>query len=287
MSQAERATAELLRRGERQALVDYLARDPLGNLFLLDLAARFGEPPAPGELRTEIAVARRGGEIVGAAGLRPSVVIDASASGEALEAFLPLLETLGVGLVKSPAPLVDDLWRRLCRRARRKSLVDRYETAYALRREHARLLPPAGRVRARPARASDLEPLVLAARESLREEGRPDPYTGDPRGFRRWVAGRVSRARVLEEAGRVVFVGYADVRRPEGWLLQGVYTWPERRGRGLASAGVSDLCWEAFEAGAEHVQLAVVEGNVAGERLYERIGFKPFARLRTILFSEA
>jgi hypothetical protein len=35
------------------------------------------------------------------------------------------------------------------------------------------------------------------------------------------------------------------------------------------------------------VQLAVVEGNAAGERLYERIGFKPFARLRTILFSEA
>ena len=127
---------------------------------------------------------------------------------------------------------------------------------------------------------------MLAARESLREEGRPDPFSGDVRGFRRWVSGRVARARVIESEGRVVFVAYADVQRPEGWLVQGVYTWPELRGRGLATAGVSDLCREAFAAGTDHVQLAVVEDNVPGVRLYERLGFKPFARLRTILFAE-
>ena len=62
---------------------------------------------------------------------------------------------------------------------------------------------------------------MIAARESLREEGRPDPFTGDVRGFRRWVSGRVPRARVVEHDGQVAFVGYADVRRSEGWLLQG------------------------------------------------------------------
>lgn len=277
--------AHLVRRGERDAVVAHLARDPLGNLFLLDLAAHLGAPPAPGELRTEIAVARRDAEIAGVVGLRPSVVFDAAAGEEAVEACLPFLETLGVGLVKSPARVVDALWERLERRAPRRSIVDRYETAYVLRARDARLLPRSGRVRARPGRRADLEPLVYAARESLREEGRPDPLAGDVRGFRRWVAGRVSRARVLESGGRVVFTGYADVRRPEGWLLQGVYTWPDARGRGLASIGVSDLCHEAFDAGAEHVQLAVVDGNLAGVRLYERLGFKPFARLRTILFS--
>jgi predicted GNAT family acetyltransferase len=92
---------------------------------------------------------------------------------------------------------------------------------------------------------------------------------------------------VIESEGRIVFVGYADVRRPDGWLIQGVYTWPEWRKRGFATAGMSDLCREAFEAGADHVQLAVVEGNVAGERLYERLGFRPFGTLRTILFTEA
>ena len=135
--------------------------------------------------------------------------------------------------------------------------------------------------------ASDLEPLVYAARESLREEDRPDPFAGDASSFRRWVLGRVSRARVVECDGEIRFVGYADVQRPEGWLIQGVYTFPEMRGQGLAAVGVSDLCRRAFAAGTGHVQLAVVEGNAPGIGLYEKLGFRPVGRLRTILFTDA
>lgn len=277
--------ARVVRRNERMAVLEHLSLDPQGNLLLLDLAERLGSSPAPGELRTEVAVAHRGDEIVGVAGLRPSVVFDAAVDEEAALAFLPLLESLGVGLVKSSARVVDGLWDRLCERTPRRSFVDRYETAYVLRPGQAGSLPRAEPLRARTADASDLESLVFAARESLREEGRPDPFTGDVRGFRRWVAGRIPRARVLEANGEVVFVGYADVRRPDGWLLQGVYTWPGARGRGFATQGVAGLCHEAFASGADHVQLAVVEGNTPGEHLYERLGFKPFARLRTILFS--
>jgi predicted GNAT family acetyltransferase len=79
---------------------------------------------------------------------------------------------------------------------------------------------------------------------------------------------------VVEWEGALRFVGYADVQRSEGWLLQGVYTWPEARRRGRAAA-----------AGASHVQLAVVEGNAPAEKLYEKLGFRPFARLRTVLFA--
>ena len=82
-------------------------------------------------------------------------------------------------------------------------------------------------------------------------------------------------------------VAYADVQRPEGWLVQGVYTWPELRRRGLAAVGVSDLCREAFAAGASHVQLAVVAGNTPARALYEGLGFEPFSELRTVLFAQA
>jgi predicted GNAT family acetyltransferase len=164
-------------------------------------------------------------------------------------------------------------------------IVDRIEIAYVLYEGDLKRIEPMAGESARCARESDLDDLVVAALESLREEGRPDPFVGDAEGFRCWVRGRVARARVVEFAGRVAMVGYADVQRPEGWLLQGIYTWPNCRQRGLASFGVWELCREAFAAGANHVQLAVVEGNLAAQRLYEGLGFKPFAKLRTILFT--
>jgi predicted GNAT family acetyltransferase len=222
---------------------------------------------------------------MGVAALRPSVVFDAAIGVDAIEALLPFVESLSVGLVKSPAPVVDVLWERLSGRRGRRSIVDRNETAYALERGSARFVDPHPDGQARPARRADLDPLVYAARESLREEDRPDPFAGDARSFRRWVRGRVARARVMESDGRIMFVGYADVQRPEGWLLQGIYTWPEARRRGFAAAGTSQLCREAFAAGAGHVQLAVVEGNQPAQALYEGLGFEPFGRLRTILFA--
>jgi RimJ/RimL family protein N-acetyltransferase len=277
--------SRLIGLADRETALHFLSRDAVANLFLLDLAARLGTPPAPGENRTRIVAAWRDDQIVGMAGLHPTVILDANAGEEAVDAFIPYLEQIEVGLVKSLVPTVDLLWREFSARSSRRVIVDRIEIAYALYEGDLKRIEPIAGESARRAANSDLDDLVVAARESLREEGRPDPFGGDAEGFRRWVRGRVARARVVEFAGRVAMVGYADVQRQEGWLLQGIYTWPNRRKRGLASFGVSELCHEAFAAGANHVQLAVVEGNVAAQRLYERLGFRPFAKLRTILFT--
>lgn len=276
------AVAPLTRAG-RGAVLDYLRRDPRANLFLIELADQVGERGAFGEGAPRVLVGRQGDAVVGVVSQRPAVVLDAHLGPDTLSPFLGHLASLSAGLVRSPAAGAESLWRELVRRGRR-AVVDRTETAFCLRPAHARLATAPGSLRLRPAGPRDLEPLVQAARASLREEGRPDPFEGDRRGFRAWVRARLSRALVAEEAGRVVFVGYADVQRPEGWLLQGIYTWPERRGQGLAAAGVSALCRAAFEAGASHVQLSVVDGNVAAVRLYERLGFEPFGTLRTLLF---
>jgi len=282
---SRRVEARLLRSQDRPAVLARLAANAKANLFLLDLTDRIDTPPSPGEMRTEIAAAWRGDEVVGVVGLRPSIAFDADVTPEAVEAFLPLLESLGVGLVKSSEQAVGWFWSQLGRRVYRRALVDRLETAYCVRATEVKLASPRGSERTRCALAEDLDWLVDAARESLREESRPDPFAGDVRGFRRWVRGRVPRARVVEDEGRIVFAGYADVQRADGWLLQGVYTRPESRRCGYGGVGVSHLCREAFANGADHVQLSVVDGNDAGRSLYESLGFKPFARLRTILFS--
>ena len=290
VSTVERATSSpalrvrTLRDRDRSAALAYLDRAPLLNLALADLVARLGEPAAVEAARPEVLGAWRGRELAGLAGIAPSVVFDASAEREVLEAFFPHLVRVGSGLVKSTEEVVAPLGDWLAAQGRRV-LLDRIEIGFALEPGHARLAAPSPALRVRDASLADLDLLVDAARQSLLEENRPDPSESDPAGFRRWVRGRVGRAVVAEHEGTLGFVGYADVRSPRGWLLQGVFTWPALRRRGLAAAGVSELCRRAFANRSAHVQLAVIEGNEPAARLYERLGFQRFARLRTLLFS--
>jgi RimJ/RimL family protein N-acetyltransferase len=268
---------------ERDAVVARLERAARLNLFLLDLALRLGEA-GPGRVRSELLGAWREDELVGVASVQPSLVLDATAEPAALAAFFPYLGTVASGLVKSTADVVGPLHAWLENHGR-QILLDRIEHGFALEPGGAQLPPPPRGVRVRSADVDDLPALVEASRASLLEEDRPDPSETDPAGFKRWVSARVKQAVVAEERGRVGFVGYADVRSPRGWLLQGVYTWPSFRRRGLARAGVAELCRRALADAAEHVQLAVVDGNVAAIGLYEQLGFVRFARLRTVLFA--
>lgn len=278
-----RPQVRALRLRERERALARLRPQARDDLFLLDLVRQLGTPAA-GEADAEIWSAWRGDALVGLASARPTLVLESGLDGEAFQALRAALATLGTGLIRAPARLVEPLWAELARRGRR-AIVDRLESSLLVEPSGARLPAPPPGVVVRPALAGDLEPLVEAARASLREESRPDPFLGDPRGFRRWVASRLGRALVAERAGRVQWVGYADVRMAEGWLLQGVYTWPESRRKGLASAGVGALCEAAFRAGADHVQLSVVAGNAPALALYERLGFRPHATLRTLLFA--
>ena len=117
---------------DREAALRFLSRDAIANLFLLDLAANLGKSPRPGEPQTEIVAAWRKAEIVGVVGLHPTVILDANVGREAVEVFIPYLERIRVGLVKSPVPTVDLLWKRLVARRARRVIIDRIETAYAL-----------------------------------------------------------------------------------------------------------------------------------------------------------
>jgi RimJ/RimL family protein N-acetyltransferase len=277
-----RLRVRALREQDRPEALRYLEREPLLNLTLADLVSRLGDGRA--RERTEVLGAWRGRELAGVAGLAPSVMFDASAEREVLEAFFPHLVRVGSGLVKSTEEVVAPLAEWLEAQGR-PVLLDRIEIGFSLTPEEAKLQAPLPPREARDATPSDLDALVEAARQSLLEERRPDPSENDPVGFRRWVRGRIGRAVVVEQKGQLGFVGYADVKSPRGWLLQGVFTWPALRRNGLAALGVSELCRRAFAAGAGHVQLAVIEGNGPAERLYERLGFRRFARLRTLLFS--
>ena len=61
--------------------------------------------------------------------------------------------------------------------------------------------------------------------------------------------------------------------------LDNVATFPEARGRGLASAIVAAAIELARESGADHVSLFADPDNDAVVRMYERLGFREVGRL--------
>lgn len=288
--------AGLLGARDREAALRVLEPNAKHDLLLIELVASVGQALRRGEPAPEIVGFWRGRDLVSVASIRPTVVLAHALPAEGLEMLLPFLGRLQTGLLKTGRPLGDVLWKRL-EQGGRRAIVDRTETSYGLQLGEAQQAgEPLGADPGSPhdrcgggpvlraAEPADLEDLVFAARASLREEERPDPFDGDPSGFRRWVLSRTGRARVVEIGERPRFVAYADVRRPEGWLVQGVYTWPEARRQGLARLGMGRLVAEARAAGSDHIQLAVVDGNRAAIGLYEQLGFEPFDSLRTVLF---
>lgn len=275
----------LLERRDRDQATAYLRRRPRENLFLLDLIDRIGRRVNAGDVETAVLGLWEGERFAGAASLRPTVAFDIELSGAPFELAAEAVARLANGLIRCEPNQVARLWARL-EHAARRAQVDRREWTLCLSRgavDH--VVAPGRDIAVREAHLADLEALVDAARASLREEGRPDPFVGDPHGFRRWVRNRLPRALVVEQSGRIAFVGYSDVQLRDGWLLQGVYTWPAFRRRGLARAGVAALCARAFAAGAEHVQLSVVEGNEAAHQLYRELGFERLGQVRTLLFT--
>lgn len=275
--------ARLLGVEDQEALLDFLAAASSENLLLIDAAMNLGGAEGPPIVPPTLYGVFGEAGLEGAASVRPSIVFSSGISRPVIDVLLPVLRRVSSGLLKCESACVDEVWPAFEARGRR-TMIDRIEIAYRLGRAGLQRAEPDLPGVARPARYEDLDDLVYAARASLWEEDRPDPADGDPEGFRRWVAGRLPRARVVTEKGKLVFVSYADVRRESGWLIQGVYTWPAARRRGFARRGMDSILREAFASGASHVQLAVVEGNERATSLYEDLGFEAFARLRTILF---
>ena len=90
---------------------------------------------------------------------------------------------------------------------------------------------------------------------------------------KRWLGVRDDEGVIVALAALVLLegVGYLD----------NVATFPQARGRGLASSVVTRAIDLAHEAGADHVSLFADPDDVAVVRMYERLGFREVARLAT------
>jgi len=78
---------------------------------------------------------------------------------------------------------------------------------------------------------------------------------------------------VWEDQGRVVAVAAAVAPTPRGIRINNVYTPPERRGRGYASALVASLTQAMLDSGREFTFLHTDLSNPTSNRLYRRVGY--------------
>jgi GNAT superfamily N-acetyltransferase len=65
---------------------------------------------------------------------------------------------------------------------------------------------------------------------------------------------------------------------PRMWFLEVVYVRPGARGRGIGVELIREVARRAHEAGAEMLELEVLESNEGARRLYDRLGFRTVER---------
>jgi predicted GNAT family acetyltransferase len=137
----------------------------------------------------------------------------------------------------------------------------------------------------RQVRTDELEAYLVAAIDMFIGEVGVDPRLGDGgRGYRRRVANLIAAGRAWArfEHGEVVFKAEVGSQSPAVGQIQGVWVHPERRGRGLGSAGTATLA--AVIVGTGRIaSLYVNEFNTVARATYERVGFTQVGTFATVL----
>jgi predicted GNAT family acetyltransferase len=103
------------------------------------------------------------------------------------------------------------------------------------------------------------------------------------------------RARVLQligrgwsfarfDEGRLIFKAEVACATPYAAQIQGVYVPPDRRGQGVATAGMAAVVEIVRREVAPVVSLYVNDWNTSARSAYEKVGFRETARFATVMF---
>ena len=129
----------------------------------------------------------------------------------------------------------------------------------------------------RPATAADAD-LVAAWLAAFQRDigGLADPAGAAREAARSIAAGGVHLWQ-LAPSGAPVSMANATGATPNGIRINMVYTPPESRRRGYASAAVAALSQAMLDAGRRHCFLFTDLGNPTTNRIYQTIGYRPVA----------
>ncbi|MBK6689589.1 MAG: GNAT family N-acetyltransferase [Deltaproteobacteria bacterium] len=176
--------------------------------------------------------------------------------------------------------LVETIWSGLERRGARARLV-RDQLAFAIQAGDLRSDSALSLERATE---NDLDEVVHASAAMAREEARDDPEGRNPHLFRMRILERVRRGRDFlhrDLAGHLDFKANVSALSSVGGQIEGIYTLPEVRRRGLGKAGTATITrWVLSQCGRAF--LLVNEDNDPARALYESLGYRQVGISRTL-----
>lgn len=246
--------------------------------------------PGPGPLGRGwlLAEPSRSQELRALALLTPQGILHPVGASLGLVDGLTALVRANPGLVRIVVGVrseVDALWERLSTlgllaraiRSQRLMAVDRAG------------FQPAGAVGALSrASQADLDEVVAASAAMTREESGEDPQGRNPSLFRERVATRVERGRdfVLRIGGTLVFKCNVSALSRLGGQIEGIYTVPDARRRGLGRAGTAWITGWVLDR-ADRAVLLVNDDNDGAQQLYASLGYREVHRSRTVFVSQS
>ncbi|WP_326596254.1 GNAT family N-acetyltransferase [Streptomyces sp. NBC_01803] len=142
--------------------------------------------------------------------------------------------------------------------------------------------------RVRRVRKDEMDLVLPASVAMFTEEVGISPLDAEDGGltYQARVAETVGTGRCFArvEDGRVVFKAEIGAVTPDACQLQGVWTAPDLRGRGLATAGLATVLRHALAEAAPVVSLYVNDFNAPALTVYRRLGFTRVGTLMSVLF---
>ncbi|MFN7930268.1 MAG: GNAT family N-acetyltransferase [Blastocatellia bacterium] len=120
-----------------------------------------------------------------------------------------------------------------------------------------------------------LEAVIEAQASSFVEATGTDPRQADPDGFRRRVLERIERGRtwIKLENDTIVFKAELQSITPDVIYLEGIWTHPEYRRRGIARDSVVELTHRRLRQ-QQVLCLAVEPNETTAMQIYEYAGFR-------------
>lgn len=257
----------------------YLRRSPFENVFLTWLLT---DQTMQTVRASTYVYLNDAGEIGGVAFFGRQIVLAAD-DARALDAFAETARSYRhERMIVGPRATVEAFWRRIEPWHRAPRIVRDVQPLLAIDREHLRDGPRT--VRVRLAHPSEWRAVADNSAQMIEQELAYSPRTA-AEDFNTGVRQMIGRGLwwVGETDGELCFFCNAGPCSESTLQLQGIWTPPSLRGKGLATAALRALCDELL--GAYPTLSLYVNGfNAPALALYDRVGFYRAGEFSTLLF---